>query len=235
MRASRELPASRVSFPRPLLLALPQCEQGSRIWRMQTTALVEEVAVVEPAAMTRIIRLLIIVLAVLLPLSLAAAQSSVVAANAVSSEVTKLTRPPCKTKSVQAEGANSEQVCPGVLGYGLELLDSDGRMSVTVVTPEGMRHPLDFWTTVTPHFSVVGKTAEWRVRREGKRRFPLAVIVPLNVSEDPESTRVTPYLVVIGISEGKACILQKVRRDPQAVAAARQAIDAAGNQSCPSH
>jgi hypothetical protein len=152
--------------------------------------------------------------------------------DAFSSEYTSLTQPFCKTQSVQVEGANSQQVCPGVHGFRLLLLDSDGRMSVTVVSPKGTRYPLDFWDKVTPHFSSVGKRAEWRIREQGAQTTPVAIILPLEISEDAETAAVTSYLVVARIDPGKTCVVGKFKNDAGSRIEARNAADSAAKMNC---
>jgi hypothetical protein len=150
----------------------------------------------------------------------------------LASEYTKLTRPPCRTTNVQAEGGNSEQVCPGIYGYKLLLLDSDGRMSVTIVTPDGTQHPLEFWNSVTSHFSTVGRKAEWRIRKQRTQNLPVGIILPLDVKEDPESNTATSYLVVARIDHTNVCVVQKFRSGPSALTDARRVADSAADRSC---
>jgi hypothetical protein len=153
-------------------------------------------------------------------------------AASMASESTKLVHPPCKTTSVQREGGDSTQVCPGPIGYQLLLLDSDGRMSVTVVTPDAVKHPLDFSTTVTPHFSSVGSKAEWRIRKHGEHRGVVSVILPLDVKEDPDSNKVTPYWIVAKISSQTVCVVQKIQRGGNSLSDARRIADSAEKANC---
>jgi len=149
-----------------------------------------------------------------------------------SSAYTSLNKPPCRLQSLQVEGANSQLSCPGVHGYRLLLLDSDGRMSVTVVSPRGSRHPLDFWETVTANFSSVGDRAEWRIRQRGSEAAPVAVIVPLKINDDPESSKATSYLVVARIDPGKVCAVGKFKDDADGRTQARSTADAAIELKC---
>lgn len=107
----------------------------------------------------------------------------------------------CKVLRVDREGGSSEQLCSAIEGYKLLLLDSDNRMSVTVITPDGGKHPLEFWSTVTTHFSQLGKTAEWRITQGTVQ----ALILPLKVNDDPNSAVATPYLVVVRLQGGDMC------------------------------
>lgn len=153
-------------------------------------------------------------------------------ADEAASEYSRLTQPPCRTKSVQVEGANSEQTCPGLYGYKLALLDSDGRMSVTVISPDNVRHPLDFWTTVTSHFSSLGKRAEWRIRKHSVKTAPEAVILPLSINEDPDLSAVTNYLVVARVDSSQVCVVQRLKNSPDGLAEARKVADHAHEMKC---
>ena len=57
---------------------------------------------------------------------------------------TSLSAPACVTMEVQTEGGNSTQRCPGVSGYELLVVDSDSRMTITVVDPKGHVWPLSY-------------------------------------------------------------------------------------------
>ena len=61
----------------------------------------------------------------------------------------------CKTIEVDKETGSSTQRCQGIAGYKLLVLDDDARQSITVVTPGGKNHPLDFWEVITQAFSSV--------------------------------------------------------------------------------
>jgi len=91
----------------------------------------------------------------------------------------------CKTVKVDKENSGSAQQCAGVAGYSLLVEDADARQSVTVLAPDGKRHPLDYWRVITTAFSTVGDKAEWRVK--GER--PVALIVRVFANENPDSRR----------------------------------------------
>lgn len=153
-------------------------------------------------------------------------------ASPVTSFYTSLSQPACKTVEVQPEGGNSTQKCPGVSGYQLLLLDSDSRMSITVVRPDGQQHPLDFWRVITPHFSSLGSKAEWRVTKKGPRLEPVALIARVNANEDPDSGKVTSYLAVAKITPGEICVVDRIKPGPNANAEARRAADSSAERAC---
>ena len=137
----------------------------------------------------------------------------------------------CKTVEVSepGEGEFSVQKCPGVGGYGLLVEDDDLRQSVTVVSPDGKKHPLNYWQVVTTAFSSLGDKAEWRVEKKGGKVRPFALIVRVNASENPEKPeQKTSYLAVAKITDAAVCVTDKVKTNEEA----RQAADASAGKPC---
>ena len=142
-----------------------------------------------------------------------------------SSEITRLTVPPCQTLEASPEGANGTRLCPGLIGFQLLLLDSDSRMSVTILTPDGKQHALDFWNTVTPKFSSLGENAEWRLRNQAGRSEMVGVIFRLKIQEDPETARQVIYLVVAKIDHSRICVVGKLPDQSKTLREARRLAD----------
>lgn len=139
----------------------------------------------------------------------------------------------CRTIEVDKETGSSTQRCPGIAGYKLLVLDDDARQSITVITPDGKEHPLDFWQVITHGFSSVGTKVEWRVVRSKRKASPVALIVRVNASEDPEnSTRLTSYLAVVKVTPEKICVTQKIPPGASANETARHAADSAQAAAC---
>lgn len=135
----------------------------------------------------------------------------------------------CKTVEVEEETGGSVQKCPGVGGYELLVEDDDLRQSVTVVTPDGRKHPLNYWQVITTAFSSLGEKAEWRVEKKGGKVKPYALIVRVNASENPEAPdRKTSYLAVAKLTADKVCVTDKVKTNEEA----RQAADASAGKPC---
>jgi hypothetical protein len=155
------------------------------------------------------------------------------APGALQSVYTSLAARDCKTISTHEEGAQSTQRCPGVGGYGLLVEDFDSRMSVTVVAPGGKKYDLKYGQVITTGFSGVGEKAEWRVKRQGKRVVPVALIVRLNASEDgarPE--KAISYLTVAKITPRQICVTDKIVPGANANEQARRAADTAASRPC---
>ncbi len=139
----------------------------------------------------------------------------------------------CKTIEVDKETGSSTQICPGIAGYKLLVLDDDARQSITVVTPGGKNHPLDFWQAITYAFSSVGSKAEWRVARSKGKISPVALIVRVNASEDSANfSRLTSYLAVVKVTPEKICVTHKIPSGGKANEAARHAADTAQTAAC---
>jgi hypothetical protein len=136
----------------------------------------------------------------------------------------------CRTvKSSNAEAGDYLGRCAGVAGFTLLLAEGDLRQNLTVVTPRKKEHSLDLWTIVSPAFSSVGPTVEWRV----VKRAPVALIVRYNASEDPEKPdQRTSYLVVTKITADEICVTDKLRPGPKANEEARRLADAAATKPC---
>jgi hypothetical protein len=148
---------------------------------------------------------------------------------AVDSVYTDLAGARCKTIETAEEGAHSVQKCAGVAGYALLVEDDDSRQSVTVVTPDGKKHPLNYGQVITSGFSSLGEKAEWRVEKKGGKLSPFALIVRVNANENPEKPeQKTSYLAVAKLTADAVCVTDKVKTNE----AARQAADASANKPC---
>jgi hypothetical protein len=139
----------------------------------------------------------------------------------------------CKTLVVDRETGASTQSCRGIAGYKLLVHDDDARQSITVVTPDGKEHDLDFWDVVTHRFSSLGNKAEWRVVRSKRKLSPVALIVRVNASEDDANpSRITSYLAVTKLTPEKICVTHKIPQSANANLNARQAADKARTAEC---
>ncbi len=142
----------------------------------------------------------------------------------------------CKTLTTDRETGASTQACPGVARYRLLVHDDDSRQSITVVTPDGKEHDLDFWDVVTRGFSSVGPKAEWRVVRNKRTLAPFALIVRVNASEASEDAanpnRTTSYLTVTKLTPERICVTHKISTGANANADARRAADEVRTAAC---
>lgn len=139
----------------------------------------------------------------------------------------------CTTLTTDRETGASTQRCPGIAGYKLLVHDDDARQSITVVTPDGKKHDLDFWDVVTLSFSSVGSKAEWRVVRNKRKLIPIALIVRVNASEDAANpNRKTSYLTVTKLTPEKVCVTHRIPQSADANAKARQAADETRAAAC---
>jgi hypothetical protein len=158
-----------------------------------------------------------------------------IAANAQSPEsvYTSLSSKNCKTIKVDKEGEGSVQSCAGIAGYKLLVEEGDLRQSITVVTPKGKKHELNYWQVITGGFSSLGEKAEWRVVKSKGKIVPVALIVRVNASEDPEDAKkITSYLAVAKITAQKICVTDKIHPSATQNEEARRAADSSANKSC---
>ena len=95
-------------------------------------------------------------------------------------------------------------------GEDVRVEEGDTRVWIAVVAPDGQATQLDFPGVIGSGFSSLGDTAEWRFPAAGARA-PQALIVRLNISENPERADVaTSYLVIARLGPGKPCVTAKV-------------------------
>jgi hypothetical protein len=153
-------------------------------------------------------------------------------AQTVTSVYTTLAEKKCKTIQVDKESGSSTQRCAGVAGYHLLVEDSDNRISITVVAPDGKKHPLDYWNVITQAFSTIGDKAEWRVKKVGRKRLLIALIVRVNANEDSDTNKRASYLAVAKITPQSICVTDKIKASAKANEEARAAADSSANKPC---
>lgn len=156
-------------------------------------------------------------------------------ANAQSNEsvYTSLSTKACRTiKSTSAEGGSYVGICPGVGGYKLQSEEGDLRQNIQVITPSGQKHSLELWSVVGSSFSALGEKAEWRVKRQGTKVTPIALIVRYNVA-DPEGVgKGTSWLAVAKITDANTCVTEKIAPGANQNIAARNAADTSAMKPC---
>lgn len=146
---------------------------------------------------------------------------------------TSLEEKSCKTVSIDRESESRVQSCPAIAGYKLQVLEGDLRASINVIAPGGKKHELDFWSVVTSAFSSLGPKAEWRVVKKAGKQVPVALIVRVNASEDPDNpNKITSYLAVTKITADKICVTDKIKPGATQNAEARLAADSAATKQC---
>jgi hypothetical protein len=138
-----------------------------------------------------------------------------------------------KCKLVTTGHDYSTSACVGVGGYNLRLEYDDARESITVISPNGRKHPLNFWEVLGTGFSSVGQKAEWRVTKRNGKLVPIGLIVRYNVTENAaDSTKDTSYLAVAKITPQKICLTDKIPPGSTANEDARRAADSSADKPC---
>jgi hypothetical protein len=140
----------------------------------------------------------------------------------------------CRTVKQDTETASSVTECAGVGGFRLLVIHDDARSSVTVVTAEGKRFPLEYWNVVTHAFSELGTKAEWRVLGDRGKVAPIALII--RVTYDDQENIAAPskrsVLAVAKITPESICVVQMVQNAQQANESARKSADTAATRPC---
>jgi hypothetical protein len=145
---------------------------------------------------------------------------------------TGLSESDCQTIEQSDEDAGWYRgICPGVGGYKLELLESDIRQTINVISPDGKKSELELWSVVSGGFSSVGNKTEWRVTRSGPKITPLALIVRYNV-QNPATEKTESFLAVIKITKSETCVTDIVKPVANQNVKARQLADTSAKKPC---
>ena len=139
----------------------------------------------------------------------------------------------CKLVKNDRESDSSTQACRGVGGYNLRLEYADVRESITVISPDGKKHQLEFWNVISSAFSHVGEKAEWRVIKKKGKIVPVALIVRFTANEySGDTPKPVSYLAVAKITPQKICVTDKIAPSATANEEARTAADASADKPC---
>lgn len=152
------------------------------------------------------------------------------ASPAADSRYTDLGESHCVVLDYSAELASSVSECPGLAGYRVLLVDSDGRQSLRLVDAGGTEHDFRFASTVATGFSVVGAKLEWRYGATASGIEPYAAIVRLNAQVSEGRTR--SYLVVMRLRDGPVCVIDSVAPGQAQNQKARDIADARLGKAC---
>lgn len=144
---------------------------------------------------------------------------------------TSLQPPACKVERVDHEAGGGTSRCPGLRNYALRIQDSDARMSIDVLAPDGQSTPLKLASLAGGGaFSSLGPRAEWRLDTEGR---PAALIVRFDVFEDPDRPdHPVSYLVVSRLAPGRTCAVARVPPGADQNQRAREIADGVARMRC---
>jgi hypothetical protein len=110
--------------------------------------------------------------------------------------------------------------------------ESEHHQSLGLVAPDGKEFDLDLIISAAP--SYLGQKAEWRVRKQGKKIIPTALIVRMNVLDDPDDReKAKSFLLVIKITKDAACMTERI--EPSVAnqnTKARELADVAAEKPC---
>jgi hypothetical protein len=139
----------------------------------------------------------------------------------------------CKELKNDAEdGILYRGECPGVGGYKLIFYESEHHQTLGLVAPDGKEFDLNLVISAAP--SYLGQKAEWRVRKQGKNKIPSALIVRMNVLDDPDDReKAKSFLLVIKITNDATCVTDKIEPSVRNQnTKARQLADVAAEKPC---
>lgn len=151
----------------------------------------------------------------------------------IESIYTDFTEKNCKElKSDPDNGILYRGECRGIGGYKLIFYESEHHQMLNLIAPNGDEIELKMQISAAP--TSLGRKAEWRVRREGKKIIPIALVIRMNVFDDPEiSEKAKSYLTVIKITKESACVTATVEPAiKNQNLKARQLADVSAEKAC---
>lgn len=123
-------------------------------------------------------------------------------------------------------------MCPGAAGYRLLVAGSDSSPKLTVIAPDGSRHPLQYWDVNAPEFASLANSISWGMARRGRRVTPIAITLTVNVKYDRYSRNQDPYTVVAKWTRAKVCIVGRLRPSGTFAAEVHATLQSAPYRKC---
>jgi len=160
--------------------------------------------------------------------------SLVLHASSYESTYTSIADKDCKVTEVYEHNMGVSLNCEGFEQLGLEVSDSDARMSITV-TRGSIAYPQHYSSSVDSGFSSLGSKIEWRYTK-GESFKPHAFIARVNVAswdeKEQDSTKNISYLAVSKIDKISICVIGKIPPQKNQNILARALADKAQTMPC---
>jgi hypothetical protein len=135
------------------------------------------------------------------------------------------------TRAKPSGPISSEWTCRGVGGYRLLVSNDDERESITIIAPDGQQFALEYPQVVCRGaFCYLGKQAEWRVVRRGRKMVPIGLIARVDVQG--ADMKHTSYLVVAKITPRGICVTDRIAPMARANERARRVADDPDRTPC---
>ena len=135
------------------------------------------------------------------------------------------------TRVRRTSPVSSEWTCRGVAGYRLLVSNDDERESITILAPDGQQYALEYHQVVCRGaFCYLGKQAEWRVVRRGRKVVPIGLIARVDVQG--QDMKKTSYLVVAKITHRGICVTDRIAPVARANERARRVADDPDGTPC---
>ena len=133
--------------------------------------------------------------------------------------------------TLDSDNIGSVQECESFEDIGVKVVVGDSRESI-ILTRNEREYDLELLSTFKNIFSSFGSKLEWRHVLTDSKNIK-GVIIPLNMSDDPENLdRTTSFLVVTKIIKDKICVVAKIAPQKEQDEIAREILDTDENLSC---
>ncbi|MCK5898283.1 MAG: hypothetical protein KAG10_02670 [Methylococcales bacterium] len=112
--------------------------------------------------------------------------------------------------------------CVGIKGYSINVIDENYHENLSIEAPDNHQ------STIALNISSVGKKAEWRMKKVGKKLIPMAVII--RVSDIRSDSKA--YLSVTKITDKVTCLVERIPVQVSQNELARKSADQSANKTC---
>jgi len=145
------------------------------------------------------------------------------------SSYTSIAPKDCRT--LDSDNLGSIEECESFADMKVTVIEGDIKEGISL-TRDNQRYELNFSSALSYAFLSLGLELEWRYKRN-EFDNPLALIVRLEVNEDPEDLdKTTGYLVVSKITEKDICIVGKIEAQKNQDEIARDMAEKSHEMSC---
>jgi hypothetical protein len=118
---------------------------------------------------------------------------------------------PEKCRPTKAEDGEMGRLCAGVGGYKLFVVGSEDIPWITVIPPRGKDFFLQYWAIRSPDFETHLERIYWRVKEEGVKRLPIALLLTMSVKERFEDSPAESYTTIVKVAPNSVCVVGKVK------------------------
>ena len=123
---------------------------------------------------------------------------------------TSLARNTCKSTPEQNE--ENVRICKGVEGYSLLLEGDEKKPQISLLAPDGGRHPIQYWDTTDPGFLEIDPSPLWLVVHEPAKTIAIDFRLKMKRTQENQWGH---HDVIVRVSPVPVCIVASLPASPR--------------------